>query len=94
MPNAPRRRREGRSAAPTSASPERGADETTPPTPGVPGRGTGRVLADGRVQMLVYLPPSLVKAVKHAAVEQDVSASHVVEQAVVRWLAEAAERSR
>ena len=45
-----------------------------------------RALADGRVQMLVYLPPSLVKAIKRHALEADTSASAVVEAAVDAWL--------
>jgi hypothetical protein len=36
--------------------------------------------------MLVYLPPALVKAVKRAALEEDTSASDMVEQALEHWL--------
>ena len=93
MPNTPRGRRDGRSseASAPAASSEHGAEIEVSPARGAPKRGTGRVLADGRMQMLVYLPPALVKAVKHAAVEKEVSASHVVEQALHEWLARAAD---
>ena len=49
------------------------------------------MLADGRVQMLVYLPPTLVKKVKRLALDHDTSASHVVEQALHEWLARVAD---
>lgn len=95
MPNTPRRRRDGPSGAASSPAPaERGDEGEAPPAQGAPKRGTGRVLADGRVQMLVYLPPALVKAVKHTAVEHEVSASHVVEQALDEWFARGADPLR
>lgn len=46
-----------------------------------------RTLGDGRVQMLVYLPPDVVKAIKQAALDDDTSASAVVEEAIEAWLA-------
>lgn len=44
--------------------------------------------------MLVYLPPALVKAVKRTALEQDTSASYVVEQALRTWFAQEADPAR
>jgi hypothetical protein len=97
MSDAPRRRPPGRTAAvrPTAAdatpapAPDVG-DGPEAPRPSASTRGAARVLSDGRVQMLVYLPPALVKAVKHAALDADTSASHVVAQALADWLARTA----
>lgn len=92
MSDTPRRRQPRRPA--TAQPPAAGA--TGAPNPGNgPGeprpsaskRGASRTLSDGRVQVLVYLPPAMVKEIKHAAVEQETSASHMVEQAIAHWLA-------
>lgn len=45
-----------------------------------------RTLADGRTQMLIYLPPDMIKALKLLAVEQESSVSQLVEEAVGAWL--------
>lgn len=50
------------------------------------GGAPSRALRDGRVQMLVYLPPATIKALKQAALDDDTSASAVVEAAVDAWL--------
>lgn len=78
MPDAPRRRSASRASGAPPASDQEPA----------------RALSDGRVQMLVYLPPALIKAAKLAALENDTSASHVVEQALADWLARAAGATR
>lgn len=48
-----------------------------------------RTLADGRQQVLLYLPPDMIKALKIAAVEQDSSVSQLVEALVTAWLSTA-----
>jgi hypothetical protein len=50
-----------------------------------PPEGSKRVLADGRQQLLVYLPPEMIRALKLTAVERDSSVSHLVEQAISLW---------
>ncbi|MBI5114456.1 MAG: hypothetical protein HZA68_21040 [Rhodovulum sp.] len=44
-------------------------------------------MARTRRQFLVYMEPDLIKKVKLAALKRDVSASVLVEEAVVQWLA-------
>jgi hypothetical protein len=42
--------------------------------------------ADGRKQMLVYMAPALVKDLKKAALDREVAAFKIVEEAVTDWL--------
>lgn len=57
------------------------ADETPSPA----GRSRKRVLADGRQQVLLYLPPEMIRELKLAAVDLDTSVSQLVEEAVAAW---------
>ncbi len=42
--------------------------------------------ADGRKQLLVYMKPALVTELKKAALDRDVAAFEIVEEAVKDWL--------
>ncbi len=44
-----------------------------------------RVLADGRQQVLLYLPPAMIRELKLSAVEMETSVSQLVEEAVAAW---------
>ncbi len=48
---------------------------------------SARKRADGRRQLLVYLPPAVIKEVKKAAVDEDTTASAIAEEALRAWLA-------
>jgi hypothetical protein len=50
-----------------------------------PERGTGRVRADGRRQLLVYLDPDVIKDTKKSALDLDTTASAIVEEALREW---------
>ncbi len=50
-----------------------------------PDRGSGRALKDGRRQLLVFLPPDLIKSTKRRALDHDTSASAIVEEALHEW---------
>jgi hypothetical protein len=43
---------------------------------------TARVRADSRKQLLVYLPPDLIKELKKQAVDDDTTASAIAEEAL------------
>jgi hypothetical protein len=62
------------------SSPPRGAHQT-------------RQRADGRRQLLVYLPPAVIKEVKKAAVDDDTTASSIAEEALTDWLMRRAAKS-
>ena len=50
-------------------------------------RQTGnRVRNDGRRQLLVYLDPDLIKALKRVALDDDVHVYEIVEEAAQEWL--------
>ncbi len=46
----------------------------------------GRVRADGRRQLLLYMKPDLVRALKRAALDDDVPAYELAETAVAEFL--------
>lgn len=57
------------------------------PSPPLKGAGSGRIRADGRRQLLVYIRPDVIKDTKKAALDRDTTASAVVEEALQEWLA-------
>jgi hypothetical protein len=58
-----------------------------PPTPPAKtGKRTARTASGERRQLLVYLDQEMVKRLKKAAIDLDLSASDVVGEAVEDWL--------
>jgi hypothetical protein len=61
------------------------------PTHQPPQEGTAkrvrRSLADGRQQLLIYLPPALIRELKVLALDEESSVSQLAEQALTSWLA-------
>jgi len=55
-----------------------------------PDRASGRVRADGRRQLLVYVEPNVIKETKKAALDLETTASAIVEEALREWLAKRA----
>jgi hypothetical protein len=51
-----------------------------------PKKATGRIRADGRRQLLVYVLPDVIRNAKKAALDQDTTASAIVEEALGEWL--------
>ncbi|WP_244032329.1 hypothetical protein [Methylobacterium sp. E-016] len=54
--------------------------------PGADEKVTGRRRADGRRQLLVYLPQEVIKEVKKVAVDDDTTASAITDEALRDWL--------
>ncbi len=46
----------------------------------------GRVRADGRRQVLLYMKPELIRALKRAALDEDVTAYQLAETAIAEFL--------
>lgn len=46
-----------------------------------------RTRSDGRRQLLVYLDPEVIKALKKAAVDEERHSYEIVEKAIQDWLA-------
>lgn len=65
-------------ATPASGAPAGGAEADRDAR----GRPKPRTTADGRRQLLLHLPPDLIRRLKHAAVDQDRSASALAEEAL------------
>ena len=51
-----------------------------------PPKATGRIRADGRRQLLVYVLPDVIRNAKKAALDLDTTASAIVEEALQEWL--------
>lgn len=49
-------------------------------------KATIRPRKDGRRQLLVYLPPDLIKALKRAALDEETTVYEIVEGASAEWL--------
>ncbi|MGI3899886.1 MAG: hypothetical protein ACRYGP_06090 [Janthinobacterium lividum] len=49
-------------------------------------KSTARPRKDGRRQLLVYLPPDLIKALKKAALDEEITVYEIVEGASQEWL--------
>ena len=58
---------------------KKGTDSKGDPAP-------SRKREDGRKQLLVYLPPELIKDLKKAALDADKNAYAIVEEAIRDWL--------
>jgi hypothetical protein len=52
-----------------------------------PAKSLGRVRADGRRSLLVYLRKEVIKKLKMAALDDDRPAYEITEEAVTEWLA-------
>jgi hypothetical protein len=46
----------------------------------------GRVRADGRRQVLLYMKPELIRALKRVALDEDVTAYQLAETAIAEFL--------
>jgi hypothetical protein len=57
-------------------------------------KSLGRVRADGRKPLLVYLRQEVIKKLKIAALEEDRPAYEIAEEAVSKWLAARAQGRR
>jgi len=58
------------------------------------GPGPSRNREDGRKQLLVYLPPDLIKDLKKAGVDDDRNVYEIVEEASREWLSRRGKKAR
>jgi hypothetical protein len=59
-----------------------------------PQKTLGRVRADGRKSLLVYLHQEVIKKLKIAALDEDRPAYEIAEEAISEWLAARAQGRR
>jgi hypothetical protein len=75
----------GTSKPKEQASPSHTQERKTSKRQAVTPSRTEHPAADGKKQQTVYLPPQLIRAVKHTAVDQDTDISSIVQVALEQY---------